>query len=110
MVWLGITRKGLGLLSKTKKAKKIKEVIRAKVVNEIFQGKKYKYAGNLAKAKWNALPENVKKSINKRREKIMNMEFDEMRYNAEFRTSKKFGSEKKRAKGRYFTTLKGGQN
>ena len=61
MVWLGITRKGLGLLSKTKKAKKIKEVIRAKVVNEIFQGKKYKYAGNLWKAKQRALPENVKK-------------------------------------------------
>jgi hypothetical protein len=110
MVWLGITRKGLGLLSKTKKAKKIKEVIRAKVVNEIFQGKKYKYAGNLWKAKQRALPENVKKSIAKKQEKINDMIFSEHQLNQAYKTSKKFGSEKKRAKGRYFTTFKGGQN
>ena len=103
---MGIITKGMGVILKSGK----KTPIRAKVVNETFKGKKYKYAGNLAKAKWKALPENVKKSIDKKREKIMDMEFNEMRYNAEFRTSKKFGSEKKRAKGRYFTTLKGGQN
>jgi hypothetical protein len=102
---MGIITKGMGVILKSGK----KTPIRAKVVNETFKGKKYKYAGNLAKAKWKALPENVKKSIQRKQEKIDDAIFDDMRLSAEYRTSKKFGAEKKRSKGRYFSTLKGGQ-
>jgi len=119
MVGIGIAKKGLGLLrGKLRRQKILKEESKpkpkftghAKQVNEVFQGKKYKYAGALSKAKYKALPENVKKSIERKRDKIHDAMFDDMRLSAQYKTSKKFGSEKKRAKGRYFHTLKGAQD
>ena len=118
MAGIGIAKKGLGLLrGKLRREKILKKESQpkskftghAKQVDEVFQGKKYKYAGALAKAKQRALPENVKKSIERKQEKIHDAMFDDMQLSAEYKTSKKFGSEKKRAKGRYFHTLKGGQ-
>jgi hypothetical protein len=118
MVGIGIAKKGLGLLrGRIRREKILKEESKpkkkftghAKQVDEVFQGKKYKYAGALWKAKQRALPANVKKSIQRKQDLLDDAMFRDRAISAQYKTSKSFGSEKKRAKGRYFHTLKGAQ-